>query len=537
MKYRFTILILAILALAGCQKENLSGIPEGAVLLNVEGYTAPAGSKTSVQSTTVQWVAGDEVNLSGNIYPVQFSGDGRAYVENPPEGSYFSYYPTDLVATQSSVTVPASYDCSYSNGRQVLRLPMVAMTSSGNNKVDFQHVTAAVQVLVKNTTGIPLILDRVEISSRTQQLNGSCSISFSGSILTVTPNVLSPSDEQKTVTVTFSDNPTILNDEIKEIQVPILPVNEGSSDLIISVYTHLVGMIPCTGYYFSRGDLSNPALARNVMMPARILFKQGSKGKGFFPVDGNGTKVVFSLGNLQYQASTGIWHFAEHQYDFIGNQSGNTTPEASRAGQSDWIDLFGWGTSGGEGKQPYMVNVAAGDYPTSFVDWGVNSISNAGNTQNMWRTLTISEWDYLLNSRQNSTVCNVQNARFAVAKVNERNGLILFPDKYEHPEATVNLGSFINQTFVDWDQLVTISLPEWTAMETAGAVFLPAAGYRTDTTVYNEYTEGDYWSATSYQEGEARRIMFNNSNAGDFSAVNGMASCLGYSVRLVKNAN
>ena len=73
-------------------------------------------------------------------------------------------------------------------------------------------------------------------------------------------------------------------------------------------------------------------------------------------------------------------------------------------------------------------------------------------------------------------------------------------------------------------------------MEAAGAVFLPAAGYRDGLTVSGVGQEGDYWSSSSLTDG-ARRVMFNNSNTGDFSDVNGVASCLGYSVRLVKVAN
>ena len=39
---------------------------------------------------------------------------------------------------------------------------------------------------------------------------------------------------------------------------------------------------------------------------------------GLFTINVSGEKVVFSQGNLQYQASTNTWRFAEHQYDYIG---------------------------------------------------------------------------------------------------------------------------------------------------------------------------------------------------------------------------
>ncbi|MBQ5532192.1 MAG: Ig-like domain-containing protein, partial [Bacteroidales bacterium] len=46
----------------------------------------------------------------------------------------------------------------------------------------------------------------------------------------------------------------------------------------------------------------------------------------YFTVNGQGGKVLFSPGNLQYQASTNTWRFAEHQYDYVGdggNHAGN----------------------------------------------------------------------------------------------------------------------------------------------------------------------------------------------------------------------
>ena len=53
-----------------------------------------------------------------------------------------------------------------------------------------------------------------------------------------------------------------------------------------------------------------------------------------------GQKVYFSKGNLQYQASTSKWRFAEHQFDCIGDDNSNIEQY-----NSGWIDLFGWGTS------------------------------------------------------------------------------------------------------------------------------------------------------------------------------------------------
>ena len=43
---------------------------------------------------------------------------------------------------------------------------------------------------------------------------------------------------------------------------------------------------------------------------------------GLFSVS-EGQQVYFSKGNLQYQASTNTWKFAENQYDYVGSANSN----------------------------------------------------------------------------------------------------------------------------------------------------------------------------------------------------------------------
>ena len=72
-------------------------------------------------------------------------------------------------------------------------------------------------------------------------------------------------------------------------------------------------------------------------------------------------QVRFAPGNLQYQASTNTWRFAEHQWDVIGSDNSDISST-----YSGWIDLFGWGTSGWNSGancyQPWSVSVDDSDY-------------------------------------------------------------------------------------------------------------------------------------------------------------------------------
>ena len=251
-------------------------------------------------------------------------------------------------------------------------------------------------------------------------------------------------------------------------------------------------------------------------------------------------KVYFSKGNLQYQASSNTWRFAEHQYDFVGDATnGNVSVGSDKCNNAliessytGWIDLFGWGTSGktfasgyGSAYQPWSkstssssaygptgTNNLTGTYANG--DWGVNMGSG-------WRTLTgnnSGEWNYLFNTR---TVNGGQGSGHSYTKgqkVNNVLGVVLYPDDYTGAAYTTGAN--------------------WSTFESAGCVFLPAAGWRGGSSVNSVGSYGAYWSSTAYDTNNARHLSF-SSNSGvntvNPTSYNGRSS--GYSVRLVHDAN
>ena len=253
---------------------------------------------------------------------------------------------------------------------------------------------------------------------------------------------------------------------------------------------------------------------------------------GLFSVSAT-QQVFFSQGNLQYQASTNTWRFAEHQYDYVGTQTsdgfgyygGNVSGSDNRyisSTYSGWIDLFGWGT----GSNPTLTSVD-GDYG-AFVDWGCNPISNGGNTNNLWRTLTKSAWDYLFNSRTDaSSKCGTGN-------INGVGGLIILPDSWTLPSECSFASGFaiINpNTHPDWTHN-SYTLAQWAQMEAAGAVFLPAAGYRLGTYVHDVGNFGGYWSSMPYSEYYASNMDFNSNY---LNAASNYDRFIGFSVRPVQD--
>ena len=267
-------------------------------------------------------------------------------------------------------------------------------------------------------------------------------------------------------------------------------------------------------------------------------------------------QVFFSQGNLQYQASTNSWHFAENQWDFVGTQqapdgypnggtiTGSDNANISRT-YSGWIDLFGWGTSGwnsgANAYQPYSISTSSsdyypgGDYNNNLTgnyanaDWGVcNKISNGGNQAGMWRTLTLEEWDYLINSRANAS------SKYGVATINGVNGLVLLPDNWTLPSDVGFTSGVAKRSGSTYFQTVnSYSAEEWEKMEANGAVFLPAAGNRYGTRVEIVGEACYYWSSSMYSNGEAHAFAFNSMKV--YNTKSNRAS--GSAVRLVKDAN
>ena len=220
-------------------------------------------------------------------------------------------------------------------------------------------------------------------------------------------------------------------------------------------------------------------------------------------------KVYFSKGNLRYASSK--WSFFDNQYDYYTSYS------------ADAWDHFGWSTS----ATTYGMSTSSsnGDYSGDFVDWGATM--GAG-----WRTLTSDEWAYLLKTRSASTVNGTENGRYAKAKVNDVGGVILFPDTYTHPDG-VAAPTGVNATDEYGWEGNSYTAADWTKMESAGCVFLPAAGCRYGSEMIGLGSYGYYGSATPDGADYAYRVKF---NSGSLEPANSINRCLGCSVRLVQEA-
>ena len=329
--------------------------------------------------------------------------------------------------------------------------------------------------------------------------------------------------------VVYSTNP---NPVITNLSNTIRPCGSGMGEF---TYT-ITGLQPSTKYYvraYAKNDAGTAygeevSFTTNEEMvdnpPSNLVAMPFSVSAG--------KQVTFSQGNLQYTQSTDTWSFASTQWEMIGTDNvtgGGVTSDPTKGDKkfgdalADKIDLFGWSTSAT--NFGVSTSISYSDYSGSFVDWGSNQIG--ADAPNTWRTLTYDEWYYLRYNRTNA------NDLVGVAQVNGVNGLIFLPDNWTCPSGVTFKSGFHNNDGVDYYAAYqTFSAEQWSKLEAAGAVFLPAAaGNRIGSSVFDVQCRCNYWSATEYNSDYAYYLHFYSSGAG----MTNLSRHYGRSVRLVKD--
>ena len=215
--------------------------------------------------------------------------------------------------------------------------------------------------------------------------------------------------------------------------------------------------------------------------------------KGKFTVNADGKQVCFAKGNLTYDVKNKKWAFFDHQND------------RSTKYDADLISLFTWGY-GNWSTKPDTEEYSAGG---SFTDWGT-----VFDDKGTWRTLSQSEWEYL-----------IEHHAYKAVSVNLESCLFIAPDGCTKDD--------IRYIFYDQDRLTA-------AENEIGLVCLPYAGYRKVKDVYYDEDldasfHSGYWSSTA-QGGSgvfSFQIDWDYTGLDCFLRVGPKAGDIGYPVRLV----
>ena len=334
------------------------------------------------------------------------------------------------------------------------------------------------------------------------------------------------------VTVSPTDDPVIDMENIsnRSNKVTLTGTMEaGSTYYVVVLPTALNGGL--TMQFYNEGELLGNKSSNNALTVTRAKVKdlgtvipvqpvEPEVVPGEFTINSKGDKIQFAKGNLQYQASTNTWKFADAQYIALGQGGGNQTAE-NRATQSEWIDLFGWGCTGirHEGMtynsyQPWATSTNSQDYykreaqelsVENYTDWGCLF----SDKNNEWFTLSKAEWEYLNNSRggdNNQYIVPGKRPYYAYVEVNGVPGDLYFADDWTYekwPSALVDKKPTFNSCGRGSETQGSYTVEEFKLIEATGVVFFPVSGYRNGITVSTERSSGDasdrlgiYWTRT-----------------------------------------
>lgn len=489
MKHTRIFLMAALVAvgLASCTKDE----SKVSFTATMEDY----GTKTELSSNghSLLWQDGDQIMVNGSIYQTDEGGHTSAEFSYVGSGSepelsapYIATYPTDYWNTAGTqLTLPATQNY-VEDGME--KFPMCC--KSYHTNLGFKNPCGVVRIHpTKSGKNITRIIIETE-----RYITGEFGVAFNDDY---TPKMTYAANGLKKVRLTCPQGRSISNGEDFYIYLP--PATYG----LFKITLYADDQTYCT-----KTDNTDIVVERSrvtdITLPAEGLEFVSSINAlpGIFSVSPT-KQVRFASGNLQN--INGEWCFAEHQYDYLGAYDVTAR------------DLFGWSTAATNFGMSTSIDNS--DYSGDFVDWGTQI--GYGDT---WRTLSHDEWCYVLVTRPGAA------SKRGVATVtidgNAIHGLILLPDAWTLPAGL---------SFTSGDGSWTLNqytAAEWEQMEAAGAVFLPAAGLRYGTRLYDVGTYGDYWSSTPGNEYYAFLMVFGD----DFVNDDGISSRYGgYSVRLVQD--
>lgn len=544
---------LMVFAATSCQKEE--------AIKHFTATTEQGDAKTYLDGSLIKWNSGDKVAVYGR------SGSGAEFTVTPRTnptwadldyvsgnlgfGPYKAIYPYDYAASSTTIMLPTAR---YSSDIELANFPMYA--ESTTDEFQFKNLCGVLKIRLQQ--------ENVTISSIKVTASSPIAGTFTIGGTASEPTLTAASGNTNTE-IRLNPSSPISITSAHDFYVYLPAGSYSSISLDIVDNSHRVCTKSGSNINIVRSAI-HPISVSEMVFDGTAITDNGAL-PGLFSVSTT-KQVRFSQGNLQYQASTGTWRFATNQYDYVGTQmwpeetgyyNGGTVTSSDNhdiaSSYTGWIDLFGWGTSGYHNSTdsyntnylPYstafdQVNTTYNYYgygPSTNItdpsltgtsatyDWGVyNAISNGGNQAGMWRTLTNAEWSYIFESRTNAR-SKYATGRIEMNNGTYTNGCIILPDSWTLPtDLSFNSGAhdYSNNTYTS---------AQWNQMESAGATFLPAAGFRQGSNVSDVGKFGTYWTTTYLTNGYAYGCYF----GGTLIGANYYSRYRGYSVRLVQDYN
>ena len=631
MKKLSIVLIAAACLLGACKKEE----QKEKIVLGAAIEEVNSNQKAYIDDQRRVCFATNDV-VKVNDEDATISADGpHGTLSVTRNSSYCAIYPKSILNNQNSavpssdvsVILPAeqTYVTKTMGGkiRQVVDMPMAGYLGSETGTVEFKNLCSILRIIIHNDKPITLGVKRITVRATDAYLCGAGIVDKVYKTQNYTPIITMKSTNtavQKEVSLQMTAPVNIASRSKDSFYIVIPAITSQTNKFTVEVIADSTAnsIAYANRYSKTQGEGKVGYISRNKLGSAAFhLDANTPPDRPYLILDCPNTniseRIIFAPGNLQYQASSHSWRFATNTYDFVdgvdiqynnGSPSGwtftwegpsymtaNNTPKGNniyynntsayydgRAGQTGWIDLFGWGTSGnvtgltghyltcndpiavengswgGVNYNPYY-GPASVDLTGTNYDWGSNSIYNpkTGVNETGWYTLSKDEWDCLIASDAFYGYACLTDRSYVQTKQDGHptrylSGIVLIPNGFIDPKcASTNNGEFLTsskygrnqQGFFTQNQYTTTT---WARMEAAGAVFLPTAGYRGGFSVVDASSAlhggvvAQYWTASRYDNEKAYMFRTENGDLQDHTRVRTQESGrnAGCAVRLAK---
>lgn len=579
------VMAVAMLFVASCQKESLVK-QEFSARMEADASDA----KTTLVGRNLQWQHGsDHVSITSiatttenNQSQVSYTTStftARTHSSNNPAYANLTLDDNqEELAEGSNVTYRAIYPAGAAreNNTKIV-LPRVQESTSGeltgfpmyaesdSKSLQFKNLCSVLKLSLTGTETI----SKIEVVTD-QYINGTFTIGRnSDGTPSLTPDATT--DHTKVTTLTMSTAVTLTSSaQFFFIYLPVqeykyIKVNFYNQDNLVYSKDARTVDNSGNGVTFERSKYHLLAISTPAFEPSVLC--------GEFSVSPT-QKVSFSKGNLIIYNRTYTEDTSTYTYTYWFSQrtdeyiSATTTTDEYRFAENQYERnratdpnltydkwLFEWARSSNASSMfkrwdgySYTTTTTV-TFPNLHSERCTNSYSghllpsDAGNIN--WRCLTQSEWDFLLTyNNQRMTYYNKNgelqqnniNRCYALATVNNIQGMIIFPDVFYWPldEKEADFGN--NSSWSNANN--TYTLVQWKILEGAGCVFLPTTGYidenHTSTDADDQATNGRYWSSSKNLD-TPRYLKFSSQMSAFDDDQSGHEIEQFYAIRLVKN--
>ncbi|MCQ2317867.1 MAG: fibrobacter succinogenes major paralogous domain-containing protein [Bacteroidales bacterium] len=464
MRKALLIMAAALMTMTQCRKQETMPVTPSANTIKMT-VTAGSGAKTDINTETgaITWSAGDKLYVSdgtnwlGSLTLVGNGGSSQgtftgniAGIDETETTCHFFYLGHDNGMEEPTGTAAANISLASQDG-----------TLAGAMKYHAGYGTTDVTVESGEYHGYVVMNTKIAIAhlnfttDGTTAYKGSVTMGGTGisNTLTVSPGGIFSGGGEGGIAIDKGYGTT------GERYVTLIPTGETS--IFVAFTGDATG-----GMTFANGIQANKFYG---MKDAVKVTLEAAAPAGRFTVGMDGEtprKVEFAPGNLWYgkaeNEETAAFKFEANQWSFADTWNANHVSHFYWSKTASVAYAGSYSESGTTTSDEFFTNSS--------------SFQVAGETAGTWRTLSKAEWNYLLNSRTNAS-----SLRAWKDLGNNVKGLVILPDG---------------------DASVMSGITSTSHLETYGAVFLPASGYRDGTDVHDVGSYGYYWSGTPYEVDE-----------------------------------